>query len=46
MKENLLRFNLNYRDLQEKTSVVELEWDFLAAGDYCSRNQKMGSFSC
>ena len=34
MKENLLRFNLNYRDLQGKISVVKLEWDFLVADDY------------
>jgi hypothetical protein len=35
-----MKFNLNYRNLQGKISLVELEWDFLAAGGYCSRNQK------
>lgn len=35
-----MRFNLLYRDLNEKKSIVELEWDFLAAGGYCSRDRR------
>jgi hypothetical protein len=35
-----MRFNLFYRDLQGKESIVELEWDFLAAGGYCSRDRQ------